>query len=342
MIKTLQLENANKVLVIRLSSLGDILLTTPVLRSIKKHFPHLEIDFLLKEEFYNLIKENPNVSEIFIYKSDKEQMEELREKLISKNYDLIIDLQNNFRTSSLLKKFKTKKVRFKKRDVEKFLLVKFKWNLMKDEKQIPVRYAESIGSLINTDVTTFLDDKSPDLYSDREPDKLLAGKEKFIGICPGAKHFTKRWLKKHFLELCKLLNENGFKPVLFGGKLDKELCSEIKQKIPNAINLCNDNDILKTAADMKKCKAVVSNDSGLMHTATAVGVPVAAIFGSTVKEFGFTPYNIKNNVIENSGLYCRPCSHIGKAECPEDHFRCMKEIKPRDVYNSLLDLLKIK
>ena len=209
---------------------------------------------------------------------------------------------------------------------------------MKDEKQIPVRYAESIASLINTDVTTFLDDKSPDLYSDREPDKLLTGKEKFIGICPGAKHFTKRWLKKHFIELCKLLNDNGFKPVLFGGKFDKELCDEIKQKIPNAINLCNDNDILKTAADMKKCIAVVSNDSGLMHTAVSVGCKVAMIAGSTVKEFGFFPYSSSSIVIENNGLSCRPCSHIGKDKCPKGHFKCMLELTPEIVFNKILSI----
>lgn len=336
------LENANRILIIRLSSLGDILLSTPLIRNLKQHFPELKIDYLLRDNFLDIISGNPHISEKFIYKNDKEQLSDFKAKLLAQNYDLIIDLQNNLRTKQFLKGFKIRIARFKKQDVKKFLLVKFKINLLIDEKQIPVRYAESISSLIKTDINAFLDDKSLDLFSNREPDKLLAGKEKFVGICPGAKHFTKRWLKKHFIELCKLLNDNGFKPVLFGGKLDKELCGEIKQKIPNAINLCNDNDILKTAADMKKCIAVVSNDSGLMHTAAAVGVPVAAIFGSTVKEFGFTPYNIKNRVVENSGLYCRPCSHIGREDCPEDHFRCMKEIMPRDVYSSLLNLIKIK
>jgi heptosyltransferase-2 len=147
------------------------------------------------------------------------------------------------------------------------------------------------------------------------------------------------WPKEYYIELGKKLIEDGFKIVLFGGKDDKEICDEISSNISKCINLCNDNNILQTAADMKMCKTIICNDSGLMHAACAVKVPVIAIFGSTVKEFGFSPYRSKNLILENKSLTCRPCSHIGRSSCPKHHFKCMNEITPQLVYDSLTRFL---
>ena len=90
---------------------------------------------------------------------------------------------------------------------------------------------------------------------------------------------------------------------------------------------------------MKECKAIVCNDSGLMHTACAMKVPVLALFGSTIREFGFTPYNNKNLILENKTLSCRPCTHIGRENCPKNHFKCMLELSPGDAYNKLIELI---
>ena len=147
------------------------------------------------------------------------------------------------------------------------------------------------------------------------------------------------WPKEYYIELGKRLTQSGVNIVLFVGKDDKEICKEISSSLSNCTNLCNDNDILQTAADMKLCKTIICNDSGLMHAACAVKVPVIAIFGSTVKEFGFIPYECKNLVLENKSLTCRPCSHIGRSSCPKLHFKCMKEITPQLVYNSLINFL---
>jgi heptosyltransferase-2 len=150
------------------------------------------------------------------------------------------------------------------------------------------------------------------------------------------------WPKEYYIELGKKLIDNSFNVVLFGGLDDKVICDEISQSLSKCINLCNENDILQTAADMKLCQTIICNDSGLMHTACAVRVPVIAIFGSTVKEFGFTPYRSKNLILENKLLTCRPCSHIGKSACPKDHFKCMKEIAPQLVYDNLIRFLNLK
>jgi heptosyltransferase-2 len=150
------------------------------------------------------------------------------------------------------------------------------------------------------------------------------------------------WPKEYYIELGEKLIANGFNIVLFGGKDDRQICQEISSNLSKCIDLCNDNDILQTAADMKMCRAIVCNDSGLMHAACAAKVPVIAIFGSTVQEFGFTPYGCKNLVLENKSLSCRPCSHIGRSSCPKHHFKCMTEIKPQLVFNNLLNFINHK
>ncbi len=322
--------NIKKILIIRLSSLGDVLLTTPLIRSLKNQFPELIFHFVVKKNYKNTLVNNPYLDRIFIYEKDK--LAELKSNLAENKYDLIIDLQNNFRSFLITLKLKTKKTFFNKRTISKFLLVKFKINKLKEAPPIPERYAESIPGLK-------LDNDGLDLFTKEQPPTEIIGRNNLIGFCPGSRHFTKMWLKEYYIELGNILTEAGHQIVLFGGRSDMEICSELREKIPNSISLCNDDDILQTAADMKLCRLIVCNDSGLMHTACAVKTPVITFFGSTVREFGFAPYKNKNLILENKSLSCRPCSHIGRSSCPKDHFKCMLELKPGIVYKHIVDLL---
>ncbi len=146
------------------------------------------------------------------------------------------------------------------------------------------------------------------------------------------------WPAEYYEKLGILLSEAGYRIVLLGGSDDLALCTEISEKISGSVNLCNEDDLLQTAADMKCCTAVVCNDSGMMHTACAAGIPVLTFFGSTVKEFGFSPYKNRNLILENKSLTCRPCSHIGRERCPKGHFKCMLEITPEKAYEALMTL----
>jgi len=327
-----QLDKVNKLLIVRLSSLGDILLTTPLIRTIKQKYPSVEIDFVLREEYKDLLQLNPHIQNLFCYNNEKEKVKNLKDKICDNNYDLIIDLQNNLRSWLLLKCYGSSVIRFKKNNFYKFLLVHFKINKLKNAKPIPVRFASILENFK-------LDDKGPQLITDKTQSPALNGVENLVGICPGSKHFTKMWLEEYFIKLGKLLAENNYKVVLFGGKDDKEVCERIASNLSSAINLGNDDNILQTAADMKNCKVIYCNDSGLMHTATAVSVPVIAFFGSTVKEFGFTPYNSKYLILENNSLSCRPCTHIGRDSCPKKHFKCMKDTTPQLAFEKLNLLL---
>jgi len=322
-----------KILVVRLSSLGDILLTTPLIRSLKKEKPELEIHFLLREEYQDVLVNNPHLSKLITIKIE-DPSSKTKEILSQNKYDFVIDLQNNLRSRSLTYSLKCSKVRFRKLSWQKFLLVNFKINKLSEAPPIPERYASIIDDLK-------LDEEGLDLFTDKKPSEKFDGLKNLIGFCPGSRHYTKMWPKEYYIELGKKIIDNDFNLVLFGGKDDKIICDQISSNVSKCINLCNDNDILQTTADMKMCKTIICNDSGLMHAACAVKVPVIAIFGSTVKEFGFTPYRSKNLILENKSLTCRPCSHIGKSSCPKDHFKCMKEINPQLVHNSLIRFLDL-
>lgn len=328
----MNLSNSKKILIIRLSSLGDILLTTPLIRAIKNQYPQIEIHFLLKTNFTDSLKLNPYISKIYTLSKDA-GIDSLVDSLKEENYDAIIDLQNNPRSALLRKRLKTKSVNFNKLDIQKFLLVRFKINRMQNAGSIPQRYSRTIDKIS-------LDNSGLDLFTEKNVSAELKNNERYIGICPGAKHFTKRWPREYFIDLGNMLTKNGFKVVLLGGIDDKNLCTDLVKEIKNSIDLCNDDDILQTASNMQKCEAVICNDSGLMHAACAMKVPVLVFFGSTVKEFGFVPYNNKNIILENNSLKCRPCSHIGRSNCPKKHFKCMMEITPNIAFKKLLDLMK--
>ena len=327
----MNLNKLKKVLIIRLSSLGDILLSTPLIRTFKEKHPQTEIDFLLKGRYKDALIQNPNLNNIFIYPLNKDELTKLIGELKHQNYDLVIDLQNNFRSKNLKSFLEVPKLKFHKRDLEKLLLVYFKINRLKNYPPIPVRYSNTLAKFN-------LDHNGLDLYTNKKSSDLFKADKNYIGFCPGAKHFTKMWPMEYYIQLGNILRNEKYNVVLFGGKDDEKICGEISSRIPGSLNLCNNDDILQTAADMKRCSAIVCNDSGLMHTACAEKIPVLAFWGSTVKEFGFTPYGNKNIILENNSLSCRPCTHIGKSYCPEGHFKCMLEIKP-DIAFTKLNLL---
>lgn len=322
-----------KILIIRLSSIGDVLLATPLIRAIKKKNSEIQIDFVLKEEFFELVQNNPHLSNIYIYKKNKSEKKLLLNSLLSSNYELVIDLQNNLRSREITRPLKCKIVRFKKNGFSKFILVHLKINKLKEAPQIPVRYAKTAQIDLDTDGLDFFTAEAPDPHFNKS--------EKYIGLCPGAKHFTKRWPMEYYIELGKKLETAGYHVALFGGSDEVSVCSEIGKKLKQVLDLCNTN-ILQVGADMKMCEAIYTNDSGLMHLASALKVPVIAFFGSTTREFGFFPYKARSIELENLNLSCRPCTHIGRNSCPKIHFKCLSEIKPDIAFKSLNHLLASK
>ncbi|MCX7875022.1 MAG: glycosyltransferase family 9 protein [Melioribacteraceae bacterium] len=304
------------------------MLTTPIVRALKRKHENSEIDFLVKKEFSDVYKFNPYLNEVIEF--NKNDFSEIKKKL--NKYNLIIDLQNNLNSKRLTFNHKSTVYKFRKPTLKKLILVNFKVDLLKKENTIVERYANA--AKLN------LDDFGLDIFYNGKKIEREPNERKIIGICPGAKHRTKRWLTEYFIDIGNKLVELGYEIAIFGGTSEKELCDEINKGIKNSTNYQNNNELFETALNMKSCSLIITNDSGLMHLAAAINIPIVAIFGSTVKSFGFVPYKVKNLIIENNSIDCRPCSHIGKNDCPKRHFKCMRDITPESVLSQIKIFLK--
>jgi lipopolysaccharide heptosyltransferase II len=340
------------ILVIRFSSLGDVLLTTPVIRGLRQRYPGARIDVLVKPLYADLLRFNPHVTSVITFEDGADQsLAALGGELRRRRYDLVLDLHRSLR-SNLLRPWlwRARRRSVRKFVVRRYLLVRWKWNTYRGIVPVPDRYRAAAADLGVQD-----DGEGLELCL---PDETLAAMrarmerlkiERFptvIGFAPTARHFTKCWPAERFVACgVALASKPGVKILVFGAKDEAEYCGDIVHLINTsaggrvAENLSADSSLLESAAAMDYCKVVLCNDSGLMHLASARRRPVVALFGSTVKEFGFAPYRTPGGVIEHAGLPCRPCSHIGRESCPLDHFHCMTKIEPGDVLDRIQSFL---
>jgi lipopolysaccharide heptosyltransferase II len=345
----------SKILIIRLSSLGDVILTSPLIRLLHKKFPDVGIEFLVRKEYADLVRFNPYLTNIieFDAKDGLAGLAKLKSLIRYQKYDIILDLHGSLRSNYLLiwkrlNPFHSSSVyKINKNRLIRFLLVKWKINLyQKIYGCIPMVWEKYIKTAEPLGLQ--MDDGHLDLFLPQESEKgaenflktLPEGKWEVV-MAPGAQHFTKRWPSESYSKLItKIYKTYEVKTILVGGENDQPVIAKIMTSIPNniAVSTSGKMPLLETAALIKRAKLVISNDSGLMHVVSALDRPMIAIFGSTVKEFGFFPNNPKATVLENTGLYCRPCSHIGRSSCPEKHFRCMKEIPPLLILRKIKDL----
>jgi lipopolysaccharide heptosyltransferase II len=339
----------NRTLIIRLSSIGDIILASPLIRLLQKKNPQAEIDFLVKSEYRELVQHNPYLRYVIEFDTDGgfAALRALGRRIRQERYDAIIDIQGNLRSTFLRSGASSTILKLKKRRLARFFLVNFKWNVYRSAPSVPIRYLETVRSLGIDDDGEGLEIFVPDEVKMRVRDQLtkagIDGQGLVVGLCPGAKHATKRWLREYFERLAvTLVREDGAKLLLFGGEDDQELCSAIERRVAeetggrtDILNYAGTKSLLETASAMDACDTIVANDSGLLHLSAARKRRVVAIFGPTVREFGFYPYGTESKVIERQGLYCRPCTHIGGQTCPEGHFRCMKEIAVEEVLGAV-------
>ncbi len=323
--------SGKKILIIRLSSLGDVLLTTPVIREISQDFPSARIFFLVQDIYYDAVRFNSRLENVFKY-SKKNDNSILLDSLKTMDFDFIFDFQNNRYSRKIAKSLNIPTFSFKKPTFAKFLLVHTKINLLQPIISIPNRYLQSVFP------NKILSNPTPEFYNEAETlvkSKSIIKNE--IAICPGSQHFTKMYPIEYQIELCKMLVQNGFSVKLLGGKADKFVCNLIKSEVPQVIDKSNDNNLFEIADEIATSEFVICNDSGLLHLATAISNKIIAIFGSTVKDFGFAPNSENVTIFEDNSIKCRPCSHVGKSKCPKKHFNCMLQIQPKQIFNSICE-----
>jgi lipopolysaccharide heptosyltransferase II len=331
-----------KILLIRLSSIGDIILTTPLLRVLKARYPECEVHYITRKEFSELLRDDPLVDRLISIDvaGGRSAMRALNLELMEQRYDAVLDLHNNFRSRILRNGLSSRLHVVDKRSLRRLLLTQLHVNTFGEITPVPERYIETARRYgIHSDA---LGPRLHPTEAQRASARIKlreAGAdlvEYSIGLCPGAMHFTKRWPEEYFVELARLLTTRGERLLLFGGSQDNAIAEAIRRTAPPSINdLTGRLSLMETAAAMERCRVIVANDSGLMHMATAVQRPVIAIFGNTVREFGFFPYNSPAVILETNGLRCRPCSHIGLPNCPKQHFACMREIQAAQVVEAV-------
>lgn len=322
-----------KILVIRFSSIGDIVLTTPVVRCLKKQLEgDVEIHYLTKKVFASLLESNPYVSKIHsIEKSTNEVISQLK----SENFDYVIDLHKNYRSSRVKRALKVFSFTFDKLNLKKWLLVNLNINRLPD-MHIVDRYMAAVSALGIKNDEQGLDHFLP--ISTKKyplPESFAKG---YIVLVLGANHATKRI---PFEKLKEILNSFDQQVVLVGGKTDREMGEKVKNLHPERIvNTAGETSLNESALLIKNSKAVITPDTGMMHIAAAFKKKIVSIWGNTVPEFGMYPYLPKEkkelfSTVEVKGLSCRPCSKIGFDKCPEKHFNCMNQINPQEVVSQL-------
>lgn len=311
-----------KILIIRFSSIGDIVLTTPVVRNLKQQLPDAELHYLTKESFKILLGSNPYIDKLH-YLSDR--WDAMISELKQERFDLIIDLHHNLRTARIKRALKVKSHSFPKLNIEKWLYTNFKINRLPDV-HIVDRYMQTINSLGVKN-----DGKGLDYFiSDQEQIKLedlphahFAG---YIALVIGAAHATKRMPVDLLQELCKQIHHPI---ILLGGSEDRDNGNFIASVDPVKIyNACGKFTLNESADIIRKAKLVIAHDTGLMHIAAALRKQIICIWGNTVPAFGMYPYYGHHPVasvnMQVKNLTCRPCSKIGSDTCPKRHFKCMR------------------
>ncbi|MFM7023621.1 MAG: glycosyltransferase family 9 protein [Flavobacteriales bacterium] len=317
-----------KFLIIRFSSIGDIVLTTPVLRCLKKKFPGCEIHYLTKVAFAPIVKENPYINKVYsIEKSPKEVMSELKKE----NYSHIIDLHKNLRSKKVVFALNAKTSSFPKLNAEKFLMVKFKMDIL-PKIHIVDRYFKAVEDLGVKNDKEGLDYFIPEnvVLPQRIPPAYNV-------LVVGAAHPTKALTEE---QLIKIAKESTLPVVLLGGKKEAALGEKIAEICgANVINHCDKGNLHQSALIIKHATIVITPDTGMMHVASAFKKKIISIWGNTIPEFGMYPYLPQNpelyKIFEVKELNCRPCSKIGHRECPKGHFKCIKEIDYEGVISEM-------
>lgn len=314
-----------KILIIRFSSIGDIVLTSPVVRCLKQQLNASEIHFLTKKSFASIVENNHNVDKVFSFEKD---VNDVLPELKKENYDWVIDLHHNLRSMQVKRALGKPSKSFNKLNIEKWLLVNLKINRLPN-KHIVDRYFETVAHLgVKNDLkglNFFIDTKNEVAISSL-PKEYHNG---FIAFVIGAKHNTKKLPAEKIISICKKLNRAV---ILIGGKEDFEtgekIISNFQLPTSNLYNACGKYNLQQSASLIKQAERVITHDTGMMHIAAAFQKNIISVWGNTVPEFGMYPYmpGKESKIVEVKNLSCRPCSKIGFENCPKGHFKCMNEI----------------
>ncbi len=332
-----------KILIIQTAFIGDVILTTPLIKNIKKYFSESIIDFLTIPKSANLIEKDLNISELIIF--DKNGIDKgykgfnrLKSKIRNKSYDICICPHRSLRSALLAHSTKANiRIGFDNSVWKGAFNRLIHYDQTKHETQRNLNLLQALN--VNTA------DTRPVIYSDKNDeefvDSIITGNENWtnknkIVVAPGSVWATKRWPTNHYISVIRKLESESFQVLLVGSEQDFDLCNEIKGKSEHAINFAGKFTLRQTKYLLTQCQGILSNDSAPLHLGLAANIPVFAIFGPTIKQFGFSPIEENSFLIENENLNCRPCGIHGSYKCPTKTFDCMYKINEQQVTKIIL------
>ena len=329
-----------KILVFRQSSLGDVILTLPVIKELALNFPDSSIDFLTKEQYAPVIKYNPLIKNTIVFKNNTEFKRILKENR-SRKYDLIIDLQRNFRSMALsIFSPGSKRVKYKKRRLAREMIVR--------RPSLNLKVDHTVNAYFHTLRRLEIKSKpTPPEITLSDEAKAFAGRfisESFpesptniLALCPGARHHEKKWPHENFREVARILLKEKTVVLLIITSSTDSIPENLGMDNPRIVP-AKDFEILRVAALLSHCRVALTNDSGLMHLANGVGTRVVAIFGPTGPRLGFSPTLPGSKIISNN-VFCSPCSVHGEKPCRQPAKFCFENINPEQVAKSMLNTL---
>jgi heptosyltransferase-2 len=319
-----------KILLIRFSSIGDIVLTTPVLRCIRRQLPQAEIHYLTKAQYAPVLSANPNIDRLHLLEDDLEKM---LPALKAEKFDFIADLHHNLRTARVKAALEVRSASFPKKNIEKWVLVNLRVNMMPDQS-IVERYFEAVKPMGVHNDGGGLEYYIPELARITNEDIPTSHWTGYVACVIGGSYATKKLPVAQWKAFCAAV---PFPVILLGSADDRDEGRLIAEGDPIKIyNSCGKFNLNESAALIERARVVVSNDTGLMHIAAAFRKPVISLWGNTSPEIGMFPYYGGNNlksrisplsiIVENKRLWCHPCSKLGYNRCPRGHFKCMRAL----------------
>lgn len=308
--------------------MGDVVLTSPIVRCIKKKYPGCELHFVVKEKFKEAVLHNSYIDRLHTFNAHPR---ELLETLKAEKFDFVADLQRNRKSTWLRKKLNTTGAAFPKLNVRKFLLVWFNINRMPTVHVVD-RYFKAVEKIGVSNDQQGLDFFVPPAQDVFDSNTLAFLQNPFITLVLGATYYTKRIPQAKLEEIIEHLQ---LPVVLLGGPAEKELADTLQKKYPQVKNTVGQTSLVQTAVYIQHAQSVITSDTGLMHIAAAFGKKIVSVWGNTVPDFGMAPYMPQSPersfIVEVKGLSCRPCSKLGYDHCPKKHFRCMLDHNGRQI-----------
>ena len=326
-----------RIAVLRLSSLGDVILTLPTVHALHRAFPAARIDYWTKEEYADVVRFDPAVAHVRRLERDAMRPEDLLSMSAElEDCDLIVDLHGSARTRLLTFRQRAPLLRAASHRLLRSRWVHARWTRPRPAPHALLRYAQALAPL------AIPAEGAPQVTAGEEAERwasewLAAWRPSGapVALCPGAKHATKRWPEAHWVALDEALARRGTPRAYFSLEVERKAMPALAARIGGdaAASWCTE-PLPRMAALLSRCRAAVACDSGLMHLAAGCGLPVAAIFGSTSPALGFAPAGEGHEVLCRNEP-CQPCTIHGRERCPLGHFRCMMELKPEQVLEAL-------